>query len=116
MAKLTLEKYFRDDNGNDKPWLFPQLLAIAKRWIAESVTLKDNTFPQLLLLIQLAHDAALESSKTRLLRTLDGDQIKPVPSVGRVSDADREKIYQIQKGLDALCERMPQLKGCPGNP
>src|ERR1035438_6572698 len=28
LAKLTLEKYFRDDNGNDKPWLFPQLLGI----------------------------------------------------------------------------------------
>ncbi len=25
LAKLTLEKYFRDDEGNDKPWLFPQL-------------------------------------------------------------------------------------------
>jgi len=29
LAKLTLEKYFRDDEGNDKPWLFPQLLGIA---------------------------------------------------------------------------------------
>jgi type III restriction enzyme len=58
LAKLVLEKYFRDDEGNDKPWLFPQLLGIAKRWLAECVTLKDNTFPQLLLLIQFAHDAA----------------------------------------------------------
>jgi type III restriction enzyme len=57
LAKLTLEKYFRDDDGNDKPWLFPQLLVIAKRWLAECVTLKDNTFPQLLLLIEFAHDA-----------------------------------------------------------
>ena len=58
LAKLTLETYFRDDDGNDKPWLFPQLLGIAKRWLAECVTLKDNTFPQLLLLIEFAHDAA----------------------------------------------------------
>jgi type III restriction enzyme len=58
LAKLTLEKYFRDDDGNDRRWLFPQLLAIAKRWLAQCVTLKDNTFPQLLLLIELAHDAA----------------------------------------------------------
>ncbi len=58
LAKLTLEKYFRDDDGGDKPWLFPQLLAIARRWLAECVTLKDNTFPQLLLLIEFAHDAA----------------------------------------------------------
>jgi len=58
LAKLTLEKYFRDDDDNERPWLFPQLLAIAKRWLAECVTLKDNTFPQLLLLIEFAHDAA----------------------------------------------------------
>jgi type III restriction enzyme len=58
LAKLTLEKYFRDDEGNDKPWLFPQVLDIAKRWLAECVILKDNTFPQLLLLIEFAHDAA----------------------------------------------------------
>ena len=58
LAKLTLENYFRDDDGNAPPWLFPQLLAIAKRWLNECVTLKDNTFPQLLLLIEFAHDAA----------------------------------------------------------
>ena len=58
LAKLTLEKYFRDDDGNDRPWLFPQLLAISKRWLVECVTLKDHTFPQLLLLLEFAHDAA----------------------------------------------------------
>ena len=71
LAKLTLEKYFRQDNEQrtDRPaahrfdadvkgWLFPQVLTIAKRWLAECVTCKDNTFPQLLLLIEFAHDAA----------------------------------------------------------
>jgi type III restriction enzyme len=58
LAKLTLEKYFCDDEGNVKHWLFPQLLAITRRWIAECVTLKDNTFTQMLLLKELACDAA----------------------------------------------------------
>jgi type III restriction enzyme len=71
LAKLTLEKYFRQDNEQktDRPsahrfdadvkgWLFPQVLGIAKRWLAECVTCKDNTFPQLLLLVEFAHDAA----------------------------------------------------------
>ncbi len=71
LAKLTLEKYFRQDGESrtDRPtehhfdadvqvWLFPQLLAIAKRWLAECVHCKDNTFPQLLLLVAFAHDAA----------------------------------------------------------
>ena len=58
LAKLTLEKYFHDDEGNSKPWLFPQLLGITRRWLDECVVIKDNVFPQLLLLIQFAHDAA----------------------------------------------------------
>ena len=58
LAKLTLEKYFLDNDGNGKPWLFPQMLAITKRWLAECVTFKDHTFPQMLLLNQFAHDAA----------------------------------------------------------
>jgi len=58
LAKVVLEKYFRDDDGNDRPWLFPQVLGIVKRWMAECLTLKDNTFPQLLLLLEYAHDAA----------------------------------------------------------
>ncbi len=58
LAKLSLEKYFLDDDGNAKPWLFPQILSITKRWLAECVTCKDNVFPQLLLLIEFAHNAA----------------------------------------------------------
>ncbi|MCE5273251.1 DEAD/DEAH box helicase family protein [bacterium] len=78
LAKLTLEKYFRDDNGNDKPWLFPQLLGITKSWLAECVTLKDNTFPQLLLLIQFAHDAADRIYKAIVASTDGTATLKPI--------------------------------------
>jgi type III restriction enzyme len=57
LAKLALEKYFRDDKNNEKLWLFPQLLNISKRWLSECVVCKDNTFLQMLLLIENAHDA-----------------------------------------------------------
>ncbi len=78
LAKLTLEKYFRDDEGNDKPWLFPQLLGIAKRWLAECVTLKDNTFPQLLLLIEFAHDAADRIYKAIVASTDGTAKLNPI--------------------------------------
>lgn len=78
LAKLVLEKYFRDDDGNDKPWLFPQLLGIAKRWLAECVTLKDNTFPQLLLLIEFAHDAADRIYKAIVTSTDGTVALKPI--------------------------------------
>jgi type III restriction enzyme len=78
LAKLTLEKYFRDKEGNDKPWLFPQLLEIAKRWMAECVDLKDNTFPQLLLLIEFAHDAADRIYKGIVASTDGTAALKPI--------------------------------------
>lgn len=58
IARTTLEKYFRDDGGNVKPWLFPQLLAITREWLAAYVTCKDKCFPQLLLFVANAHNAA----------------------------------------------------------
>ena len=78
LAKLTLEKYFRDDDGNDKPWLFPQLLGIAKRWLAECVTLKDHTFPQLLLLAEFAHDAADRIHKAIIQASTGTPALKPI--------------------------------------
>jgi type III restriction enzyme len=78
LAKLTLETYFRDDGGHDKPWLFPQLLGIAKRWLAECVTLKDHTFPQLLLLIEFAHDAADRIYKAIVASTAGTVALKPI--------------------------------------
>jgi type III restriction enzyme len=71
LAKLTLEKYFRQDGeirtektavhrfeSEVQAWLFPQVLAISRRWLDGYVHCKDNTFPQLLLLVEFAHDAA----------------------------------------------------------
>jgi type III restriction enzyme len=78
LARLTLEKYFRDDDGNAKPWLFPQLLGIAKRWLADCVTLKDNTFPQLLILIDLAHDATDRIYKGIVASTDGTAALKPI--------------------------------------
>lgn len=79
LASLVLEKYFRDDEGGLKRWLFPQLLAISKRWLTECVTCKDNTFPQMLLLLELAHDAA-----DRIYRAIAASEpgakvLKPIP-------------------------------------
>ena len=77
LAKLTLQNYFRDDDGHDKPWLFPQLLGIASRWLDECVTLKDNTFPQLLLLIEFAHDASDRIYKAIVASTEGEKALKP---------------------------------------
>ena len=71
LAKLVLEKYFRQDGEKQqeksathtfdaevKPWLFPQVLAIARQWLDKCVLCKGDAFPQMLLLLEFAHDAA----------------------------------------------------------
>jgi type III restriction enzyme len=58
IAKLVLERYFRDDQGNVKQWLFPQLLHITRDWMRKCIKLKDNAFIQMLLLKEESHAAA----------------------------------------------------------
>jgi len=107
IAKLTLEKYFRDDQGNDKLWLFPQLLAIAKRWLAECVTLKDNTFPQLLLLIEYANDAADRIYKA-IVASTDGTAalkpiLRPYDTLGSTRYVDFDTARQVYVTRDDKC-------------
>ena len=78
LARLTLEQYFRDDNGNDKPWLFPQLLDISKRWLADCLILKDNTFPQLLLLGKFKREAADRIYRAIVASTDGTAALKPI--------------------------------------
>ncbi len=49
LAGHTLDRWFRDKEGNRKPWLFPSLLAITRRWMAECVACVGGTFPAYLL-------------------------------------------------------------------
>jgi type III restriction enzyme len=58
LGRHVLQRYFREKDGTLQSWVFPQVLAIAKRWLAEHVTLSDDTFPQLLLLSQHGSNAA----------------------------------------------------------
>lgn len=125
LAKLTLEKYFRDDHGEVKPWLFPNLVEIASRWLTECVTLKDNTFPQLLLLHELAFDAAdkiyraivASSTGENVLkpimrpydpigstRYVDFDTTKPV----YVTHADRCHVSHVVADTDSWEQKMAQ--------
>lgn len=91
LAKLVLEKYFRQDgepkterkaahrfDAEVKPWLFPQVLSIAKRWLAECLDIKDETFPQLLLLIELAHDAADRIYQAIVAADSGASTLKPI--------------------------------------
>jgi type III restriction enzyme len=104
LAKLTLEQYFRDDDGNDKPWLFPQLLAIAKRWITDCVTFKDHTFPQLLLLIEFAHDASDRIYKAIVASTEGRHALKPILRPYDTSGSTRHVDFDTTRPVYATRE------------
>jgi type III restriction enzyme len=60
VAKRTLDNHFRDTEGGERPWLFPQLLRITRDWIAQCVTpyKEPGTFEQMLLFAEYSHAAA----------------------------------------------------------
>jgi type III restriction enzyme len=107
LAKLTLEKYFRDDGGNLKQWLFPQLLAITRRWLAQCVTLKDNTFIQMLLLKELAHDAA-DRIYNAIIASEEGPKylkpiLRPYDYIGSTQYVDFDTTRPVYPADPAKC-------------
>ncbi|MSU80423.1 MAG: restriction endonuclease subunit R [Gemmataceae bacterium] len=81
IAKVVLEKYFSDEKDpstNLQSWRFPELLAITKRWLDECVVCKDDTFKQLLLLVQKAHNAADRVYRAIVPATSGAQTLKPI--------------------------------------
>jgi len=138
LAKLTLEKYFRWDGTQktDRPtehyfdsdvqaWLFPQVLQISKQWMQECVTYKGNTYPQLLLLNEFAHDAAdciyhaITSGETQTFlkpilrpydtfgstRYVDFDTARPVYT----TDPNKCHISHVVADTDSWEQKMAQV-------
>ena len=92
VAKRTLDTFFRDEDDGERPWLFPQLREITRRWIAECVVpyLGDGAYPQLLLLAEWSHAAAEKihraivtgtAGEKRLIPTL-----RPYEPIGSTDD------------------------------
>jgi type III restriction enzyme len=79
IARRILERYFRDDQENPKPWLFPDLTTIVRRWMGECLKLKDSTFPQLLLLVE-NNNAAAERIYQAIVHADGGEKrLLPIP-------------------------------------
>ena len=121
LAKLVLEKYFRQEPSTEpevpakthrfdpevKSWLFPQVLAIAARWRAQCLSLKDDVFPQLLLLIDLAHRAA-EKIYTAIVAGTEGERtlkpiLKPYDTIGSTRLVDFDTTRSVWPTAAAKC-------------
>jgi len=79
IARRILEQYYRDEAGNPKVWVFPELVAITRQWIDECLTLKDNTFPQLLLLVERSYDAADRIYRAIVASDSGPKRLLPIP-------------------------------------
>jgi type III restriction enzyme len=107
LSKFVLERYFKDSENNTKPWLFPQLLGITRDWLSQCVTCKDNTFPQLLLLIQFANQAAQKIYHA----VVNGDQgskrlmpiLRPYDTVGSTRYVDFDTTRDTYKPRADKC-------------
>lgn len=50
LAHRLIDREYRDELGNPRPWLYPRVVKIVKRWMAEAVDYEGGTYPGLLLL------------------------------------------------------------------
>jgi type III restriction enzyme len=90
VAKRTLDNYFNDEDGNARPWLFPQLVGISRRWIDQCVKTGDNAYPQMLLLAEWSH-AAAEKIHRSITNGTPGDKrliptLRAYDSIGSTDD------------------------------
>jgi type III restriction enzyme len=90
-----------------KSWLFPQVLNIARCWLNECVTLKDNTVPQLLLLIEFAHDAADKIYGSIVAATNGKPALKPIlrpyDAIGSTRYVDFDTTRPVYATRDDKC-------------
>ncbi|MEJ7845184.1 MAG: DEAD/DEAH box helicase family protein [Acidimicrobiales bacterium] len=58
LARTLVTRHYTVHDDAERPWLFPQLAAIAKRWLDEVVTYGPDAFCGLLLFAEAGHRAA----------------------------------------------------------
>jgi type III restriction enzyme len=107
LAALTLEKYFRDNDGNAKPWLFPQLLKIVREWRETCLTCKDNAFPQMLLIVGFAHEAVEKIYQAIVSASGQAKTLLPVPrpydTLGSTRYVDFDTAREVYKTAAHKC-------------
>jgi type III restriction enzyme len=84
LARLVLTRYFpandpAGDPGGAQVWLFPQVLAITRQWLAECLCCEDRVFPQMLLLDELAHAAAEKIHRSIAAGSPGESRIRAIP-------------------------------------
>jgi type III restriction enzyme len=78
IAKATLDGFLRDEELNERPWLFPELVGITRGWLDDYLICKGNAFPQMLLMAQLKHQAAAKIYEAVVVGSNDQRRLLPI--------------------------------------
>jgi type III restriction enzyme len=106
VAGHALRSRFRDDDGNLKPFLFPQLLRITLDWMRECLVCRGDTFPAFLLWRDFA-DMAAERIYTAVAGEAKGPEaIRPIlDSYNREGSTRHVKFETSRTSLFATSPR-----------
>jgi type III restriction enzyme len=101
LARRVLSKFFplsKEDEEKDidasgvKYWLYPQVLAAVRQWLETCLILTDDTFKQMLLLVEYAETAADKIGRALVAGTAGEKIIKAIPerydTIGSTSYVD----------------------------
>ena len=115
VAKRTLDNYFRDEEGGERPWLFPQLVRITRDWIDECVALPQGRRlrPELLLLAEYSHAAAEHVYRAIVLGTAGEQRLMPDPAPLRRHRLHGRRLLRDDEALLRHHEE-PHQQGRPG--
>lgn len=99
IASRLFSRYLKDEQGESKPWYFPQLLKLTREWRETCVVMKDNTFPQLLLLLENADDA-VEKIYRAIVKADEGEKrlfpiLAPYDQIGSTRYVDFDTVQPV---------------------
>lgn len=102
---FKLTTHLQQHHFRDRPWLFPQLLGIVKRWLGDPdgespfVEYGDETFPGLLLFVQKANEVA-EKIKRAIVAASGGErrvraELPETDRVGTTADIAYDTVKTV---------------------
>ena len=120
-SMLQREDMLAAHAGAEKPWLFPQLIDIVKRWLVECVT-TEPAVPKGMLLLAQAREEAAEKVYRSITRYPDARRPVLLPVISRFDpegSTDDVRFVTRKKAIDTHSERSPVshvvLDGADGN-
>lgn len=107
IASRLVNKYFKGEENEPKPWLFPPVLKIVREWRENWLTLKDNTFPQLLLMAAHADDAVEKIYRAMVKAEKGEGKLRPIlaayDTIGSTKYVDFDTTQAVWKTAADKC-------------